>query len=127
MTDKSHVTMERHVCKVCCERFDTGSLLLDQRLRPVFEHFTTTGWGLCPKCLKLKDDGYVALVGCKNSPPEGKMLGPEEADRTGNIAHVRLTAWASIFNVPPPPEGIAFCGDDVIEILILIGKKETEQ
>lgn len=47
MNDKSHVSLERRVCLVCGTHFDTGSLLLDKRLRQSLERYTTTGWGLC--------------------------------------------------------------------------------
>lgn len=72
MSDKSHVTMEQHVCLVCGQPFDTGNLLLDTHivngaLRKTFEMRTTTGWGLCPPHEKLHKDGFVALVACDES------------------------------------------------------------
>ena len=33
MNDKSHVSLEQHVCLVCGKAFDTGTILLDKRLR----------------------------------------------------------------------------------------------
>ena len=33
MNDKSHVSLEQHVCLVCGTAFDTGAILLDKRLR----------------------------------------------------------------------------------------------
>ena len=62
MNDKSHVSLEQHVCLVCGKAFDTGTILLDKRLRASMEHHTKTGWGLCPEHQKLADDGFVALV-----------------------------------------------------------------
>ena len=64
MNDKSHVSLERHVCLVCGTAFDTGSILLDKRLRASMERYTTTGWDLCAEHQKLSDDGFVALVEC---------------------------------------------------------------
>ncbi len=61
MNDKSHVSLERRVCLVCGTHFDTGSVLLDKRLRASMERYTTTGWGLCAEHQKLFDDGFVAL------------------------------------------------------------------
>ncbi|WP_430522156.1 hypothetical protein [Pseudomonas aeruginosa] len=48
MNDKSHVSLEQHVCLVCGTAFDTGAILLDKRLRASMERHTATGWGLCP-------------------------------------------------------------------------------
>ena len=68
MNDKSHVSLEQHVCLVCGKAFDTGTILLDKRLRASMEHHTKTGWGLCPEHQKLADDGFVALA-TKRRPP----------------------------------------------------------
>src|SRR3546814_1103109 len=46
MHDKSHVSLEQHVCLVCGTAFDTGAILLDKRLRASMERHTKTGWGL---------------------------------------------------------------------------------
>ena len=45
--EKSYVTLEQHVCPVCLKTFDTGNLLLDDKLRDVFKKYTVTGYGLC--------------------------------------------------------------------------------
>lgn len=102
MSDKSHVSMEQHLCLVCGTCFDTGSLLLDRRLRASMERHTTTGWGLCPEHKRLFDEGYVALIECdpeRSGSPTGNLK-PENAYRTGRLAHLRREAYARIFNVP---------------------------
>lgn len=103
MNEKSYVSLEQRICLVCGVRFDTGSLLLDKRLRASMEHHTKTGWGLCPEHQKLFDDGFVALVECdpqrSGSPGAGRMK-PEQAYRTGRMAHLRRTVFAQVFNVP---------------------------
>jgi hypothetical protein len=43
MNDQSHVSLEQHVCLVCGKAFDTGTILLDKRLRASMEHHTKTG------------------------------------------------------------------------------------
>ncbi len=48
MHDKSHVSLEQHVCLVCGTAFDTGAVLLDKRLRASMERHTATGWGFAP-------------------------------------------------------------------------------
>ena len=76
MNDKSHVSMEQHVCLVCGVAFDTGAILLDKRLRASMERHTTTGWGLCAEHQKLADDDFVALVECdpqRSGSPNGKI------------------------------------------------------
>lgn len=59
MNDKSHVSIEQHVCLVCGQAFDTGAVLLDRRLRASMAHHTTTGWDLCPVLHDL-DLGFLA-------------------------------------------------------------------
>ncbi|BBP05137.1 hypothetical protein TPL01_10180 [Sulfuriferula plumbiphila] len=102
MNDKSHVSLEQHVCLVCGKAFDTGAILLDKRLRASMEHHTKTGWGLCPEHQKLSDDGFVALVECdpQRSGPPGGRLKPEQAYRTGRLAHLKRHVFAQVFNVP---------------------------
>ncbi|HCL44624.1 TPA: ATPase [Pseudomonas aeruginosa] len=104
MNDKSHVSLEQHVCLVCGTRFDTGAILLDRRLRASMERHTATGWGLCPEHQKLSDDGFVALVECdpqrSGSPAGGGRVKPEQAYRTGRLAHLKREAFAQVFNVP---------------------------
>ena len=104
MNDKSHVSLEQHVCLVCGARFDTGAILLDKRLRASMERRTATGWGLCPEHQKLSDDGFVALVECdpqrSGSPAGGGRVKPEQAYRTGRLAHLKREAFAQVFNVP---------------------------
>ena len=104
MNDKSHVSLEQHVCLVCGTRFDTGGVLLDRRLRASMERHTATGWGLCPEHQKLSDDGFVALVECdpqrSGSPAGGGRVKPEQAYRTGRLAHLKREAFAQVFDVP---------------------------
>jgi len=103
MNDKSHVSLEQHVCLVCGTRFDTGAVLLDRRLRASMEHQTVTGWGLCPEHQKLFDGGFVALVECdpqRSGSQVGSRMKPEQAYRTGRLAHLRRTVFAQVFNVP---------------------------
>jgi len=103
MDNKSYVSLEQRVYLACGTSFDTGNLLLDKRLRASMKRYTTTGWGLCPEHQKLFDDGFVALVECdperSGSQADGRLK-PEQAYRTGRVAHLRRTAFAQVFNVP---------------------------
>jgi hypothetical protein len=116
MSDKSHVTVEQRVCPVCGHRHDTGTVLLDRRLRPVFEHHTTTGWGFCSDCEAKRQAGYIALVAVRDVPGAATVK-PEDVYRTGRIVHVRAAVWPRIFNAPAPPRGFGFCPDEVIDRL----------
>jgi len=102
MNDKSHVSMEQHVCLVCGVTFDTGVVLLDKRLRASMERRTKTGWGLCAEHQKLADDGFVALVECdpQRSGSPGGSPKPEQAYRTGRLAHLKRHVFTTVFNVP---------------------------
>lgn len=104
MNEKSHVSLEQHVCLICGVAFDTGNILLDKRLRASMERHTAAGWGLCPEHQKLSDDGFVALVECdpqrSGSPAGGGRLKPEQAYRTGRLAHLKRDVFAEVFNVP---------------------------
>ena len=101
MNDKSHVSLEQHVCLVCGTAFDTGAILLDKRLRASMNRYTVTGWGLCVEHQKLADDGFVALVECdpRRSGSPGGRLKPEQAYRTGRLAHIKRHVFAQVFNV----------------------------
>lgn len=102
MSEKSYVSLEQHVCLVCGQKFDTNSILLDRRIKPSMERHTVTGWGLCPEHQKMADDGFVALV--EVDPARSTVIDndikPENAYRTGNLAHLRRAVFAQVFNVP---------------------------
>ena len=109
---KSYVTLEQAICPVCGVAHDTGNLLLDRRLQPIFEHKTATHYELCPEHKKLRDDDFVALIECSNQP-----RGLADAKRTGNIAHIRVAAFTQAFNVPVPEKLIAFIEVGVLDKL----------
>lgn len=102
MPDKSYVSLEQHVCLVCGATFDTGNLLLDKRLRQSMAMHTTTGWGLCAEHQRMFSEDFVALVECdpqRSGNPSGRLK-PEQAYRTGRVAHVKRAAFARLFDVP---------------------------
>jgi hypothetical protein len=122
MNDKSHVSLEQHACLVCGIAYDTGSILLDKRLRASLQRHTTTGWGLCAEHQNLSDDGFVALVEC-DPQRSGKSSGadrlkPEQAYRTGRLAHLKRAMFATVFNVPiAADQACVFVEPGVIEQL----------
>ena len=125
MSDKSFVTVEQHLCVVCGKPFDTGSLLLDKRMRNCFERTTLTDYGMCPEHANLKEAGYIALVGVdpEKSTFTNGNINPGDAFRTGQLLHLRASIWPKIFNLPVPPDGVAFVPSEVIQKLTKI---ETE-
>ncbi len=118
--EKSYVTMEQKMCVVCGQPYSTDSIFLDRKLGKRFEQYTITGWGMCEEHQKLKDDGYVALIGCdeeKSSRTPNGNIDPDGAFRTGEIAHLKTTAWENIMNVSVPDQMICFCESEVINAL----------
>lgn len=59
---------------------------------------------MCPEHQKLSDDGFVALVECdpqrSGTPAGGASVKPEQAYRTGRLAHLKREVFARVFNVP---------------------------
>ena len=90
--EKSYVTLEQHVCPVCMKTFDTGNLLLDDKLRDVFEKYTVTGYELCEEHKKVVEDGYVILVEVRERPQKG-----QDPYRTGNTAYLKRHVAKDIF------------------------------
>lgn len=129
MGEKSHVTLQQEVCIVCGQTFDTGSILMDTRLRMVkgrpelretFDHKTVTGYGMCPEHAKLHEDGYVALVGIDEELSVQEANGtfkPEGAHRTGAIAHVRRSVWPHVFDIDAPEGPMVFAEAGTVEAL----------
>lgn len=121
MCEKSYVSLERQVCVVCGIAYDTGNLLLDKRLRASLDHYTTTGWGLCTKHQRLFDEGFVALIECdpqRSGRSSGGRLKPEQAYRTGQLAHMKRDVFARVFNIPITADQVCvFVDPGIIERL----------
>ncbi len=108
---KSHVSMEQHQCPVCFTVFDTGSILLDKRLRDSMERHTVTGHSLCTECEQKKADGYVALVEAdeRTKQPLGRTL------------HVKTHVFEQIFNnVPVPPQMVCYVPPAVVDQIVAL-------
>lgn len=114
--DKSYVTLEQHKCIVCTKDYDTNALLLDRRLRPTFERYTVTGWGLCPECSKKESEGFIALVEVDPTKCEMRVNAkPDEVWRTGTIAWIKAEVFPQVFkNTPVPLTHVAWVEPDVI-------------
>ena len=130
MEEKSHVSLEQHLCLVCGIASDTGSLLLDRRLRANMARHTTTGWGLCPEDQRLHAEGFVALVECDPQRSGARsadgQLEPGRAYRTGRLAHLRREVFAQVFDVTiAADQPMVFVEPGVIERLqAMVGPKD---
>jgi hypothetical protein len=106
MNEKSYVSLEKRVCLVCGNEYETGSLLLDRRLIPSMHRHTTVGWGLCAEHQKCHEDGFLALVECDpqksgTAAPDGSLK-PEDAYRTGVVAFLKRETFNQLFTVQVP-------------------------
>jgi len=96
----SHVTMEQHQCPICLAIFETGNILLDQRLRKKFEMKTLTGHSPCTSCKEKLSQGFVALIETTDTRQGSKAT--LDVPRSGNLVFMKREAFSQIFNVPPP-------------------------
>ena len=103
MADKTFVTLEQKVCVACHAVFDSGDLLLDKRVRPVFDKKTVTGYDWCPTHKAKKDEGYLFLIGI-DATKSNQPYTPRTVYHTGGIAMIREDAWSKIFSEPMPPQ-----------------------
>lgn len=98
MSDKSYVTME--VCPICNK--DTGNILMDKRIRPVFESKTINPTNPCDEC----KEKYLSI---------GVMLiNPE----TGSLAIIKDKTFSIMFNQKVPKHKIAFVDEELIQKII---------
>ena len=106
--DKSFVTIEKKLCPVCGKTHDSGALILDKKVRPKFDMYTTTGYDLCKACKKKFDEGYLAMVVCdtEKSKPVNGVLKMENAYRTGQVVHMKRSAVERMF--PGIPNDLPF-------------------
>ena len=117
---KSYVSMETKQCLVCGTEYNAG-VLINRNLRKTLESKTLTGYGLCDEHQKLFEDEYIALIGIDESKStvetNGNIL-PENAYRTGSVAHVKYSVLEGFFNIPIDKSlPIIFVEDAVIDKL----------
>lgn len=109
--EKSFVTLEQNICPICGKVFETGSLLMDTRIRngklmKTFDNYTVTGYSVCEECQKMVDDGRVALVEI-NEPSDPNNLTLDNVDRTGKIGWMKREAVRQY--LPEFPEDKLMC------------------
>lgn len=98
MSDKSYVTLE--VCPICQK--ETGSIIMDKRIRPVFNMHTVNPTNPCKDC----KEKYLSM---------GVML---INPKTGSFAIIKDEAFNRIFKQELPKHKIAFADEEIIQKLI---------
>ena len=106
MSDRSHVTLA--VCPICHE--DTGAILLDRKMRDVFERRTIT-----PSPCEACKEKYLS-VGVLLFVPDN-----------GSVAVIKDEAFTRIFNRELPKDKIAFCDYEVLERLGAYSQEESNE
>jgi len=124
MPDSDFIKMEQNICPVCgvTHTHNTG-ILIDKRMQAIDPDKTITGYGLCEEDEKRSKEGYIALIAVNNE--DATTL--ENADRTGDMAHVRRSVFKQLFNYVEPPKGpLAFVDPVVITMLQELQEKQKE-
>lgn len=88
-------------CPICYKEHGE-TVLVSKRMRDIPQR-VCTGHSLCPEHEAMRAE-YIAAVEVSNASPTGSVLKPANVKPTGNIAHIRRTAAAQIFNVPLPAD-----------------------
>lgn len=106
---KSFVTVNKKKCVVCCRDFDTNELLIDKRMRDVFESSTLTGWGMCPEHAQQIKDGYtfLILIDENKSTIKGGSVDISNTYRLGCFFAVKNDFMQDVLG-SVPPQRVAF-------------------
>lgn len=112
---KSYVTIAYNVCPVCEAKVETNELLMDTKLRDIFERETCTGYEFCDEHKKQHEDGYIFLIATDNKI-KGNKINFNEANRTGEYAAIKRDTAKEIFR-STELKPINFCEPEVIEYL----------
>lgn len=98
MTEKSYVGMGYSICPICGTKHDEV-VLLDRHLKQSLEREQCMGLALCPEHEAMKEE-FLALVEVNNvRATGGSRLNPEDANRTGQVAHVKREVLGQLFDV----------------------------
>lgn len=125
MSEKSFVTIIAKICIVTGKQFETGELMIDQRVKNSFETFTIDGYGISPEVQEKIDDDYIALIGfdATQSHPNPKQY--SDFYRTGEVAYLKSNVFQDIFTVELPKEKFTFVEKEVISHLQTLQHEEV--
>lgn len=98
--DKSFVGMGFYACPICGSKH-SESVLINRRLSNTLTKDMFLGWDICSQDKALFDQGYIALVGC-NQKTNASTVKMEEANRTGELIHIKKEAFKNLFNEVSP-------------------------
>lgn len=99
MSEKSYVSLGKHICPICAAKHDSNEILLDKRLKNSMEKETITGWKSCPDCVDKLEKDYTALVIIDETKSE-EPYEPSSVYRTGDILWIKKPTFAMLFNIP---------------------------
>ena len=103
MNKESYVSIERGVCVVCGQSFESGALILEKHLGM---DSCVVGWELCPSDAQMHRLGFVAVVECDLEPTmktSGATISPNDVHRTGGVLHLTRASFADIFKTEARP------------------------
>jgi hypothetical protein len=111
-----YVAMGQHICIVCGQKFDSGEILINKKMRSIPEENRATDFGLCPDDSDKMEAGFIALIETSNVEDDSReTMQSKDAIRTGRIAHIKKHAYEGVFQQPAPEGGIAFCDAKLID------------
>ena len=119
---KSFVSIEKQVCLVTGEVFETNSLLMDMRLKNSLERSTVTGWGISPAIQLKLNEGYIAFVvidESKSKKTSGGTIKPEDAYRLGKYFLMKRTVAEQLLSIDNFKD-VNFCGEDFLTAIQLL-------
>lgn len=123
--DNEFVAMGQHLCSICGSEHDSGEILFHKQLRNIPEDKRLTGYGTCPTCKDLMDQGYVQLIEYDpklSKVPEGTTMQPSETHRTGEIHSLKVEAFNRLFNIEAPEGMVCFVEKGICQRLDELAK-----
>lgn len=111
---KSYVSLERNICPICGFEFDTGSIIMDKRLKNTLDHSMMTGYSYCPECNEQIGKGFTALVEEDEELREGNR-----PYRTGRIMFLKKEDVSKVFVYDTIPE-VAYITKEVYDYLVAL-------
>lgn len=110
--DKSYVTMETKFCPISKKEWETGTILLDKRLREKFDRTCCTGYELHPD---VRDDWMLLLEA------------EEDRKLTGRFIAIKFEPFKQLFpDVPIHEEHLALIDNETfaaIEAMVPSGEQ----
>lgn len=95
--EKSYCALEKKICVVCGEKYETNGILLEKSLKDVLPKYVVTGFGVCPEHSK---EGYITLVEIDPEKSDIKNGEGRVSDyyRTGVVIYMKRDAYREVFS-----------------------------